>query len=220
MGVWTITRNALGKEARRRSKKSIRRHPLRFSAVTICSISEAKGRRSCSGCSRPGTAGPVVCIDSRTEEFNPLKGTGGTFGFARTEVVQHLPILRETWVVSLRARTESVVRKSDVVPYFLMPYLGSGDTLRGYPTGRFRDRHTLLLGSELRWFPNRRWLDLALFFDAGKVAPQRSLLTLDDMKTDYGIGVRFHTPATTALRLDVAKGREGWRLVVATSPSF
>ncbi len=154
------------------------------------------------------------------EEFNPLKGTGGTFGFARTEVVQHLPILRDTWVVSLRARTESIVRKSDVVPYFLMPYLGSGDTLRGYSTGRFRDRHTLLLSSELRWFPNRRWLDMALFFDAGKVAPQRSLLTLDDMKTDYGIGVRFHTPATTALRLDVAKGREGWRLVVATSPSF
>lgn len=154
------------------------------------------------------------------EEFNPLKGSGGTFGFARTEIVQHVPILRETWVVSLRARTESIVRESDVVPYFLMPYLGSGDTLRGYHTGRFRDRHTLLLTSELRWFPNRLGLDMAVFFDAGKVAPQRSHLTLEGMKTDYGLGVRFHTPSATALRLDLAKGLEGWRVVVATSPSF
>jgi len=154
------------------------------------------------------------------EEFDPLRGDGGTFGFARTEVVQHLPILRETWVLSLRARTESIVRKSDVVPYFLMPWLGSGSTLRAYPTARFRDRHTLLLAGEIRWFPNRLGLDMALFFDAGKVAPQRSLLTLDGMKTDYGIGVRFHTPAATALRVELAKGLEGWRTVFAASAPF
>jgi len=154
------------------------------------------------------------------EEFNPIQGDGGTFGFARSELVQHVPIQRETWVLSLRARTESIVRKSDVVPYFLMPYLGSGDTLRGYATARFRDRHTLLLTSELRWFPSRVALDMALFVDAGKVAPQRSQLNFDGMKTDYGIGVRFHTPLTTALRVDLARGSEGWRLVLAASPAF
>lgn len=154
------------------------------------------------------------------EEFNPLLGSGGTFGFIRTEVVQHVPLLRETWVFSGRARTESIVRKSDVVPYYLMPWLGSGETLRAYPTGRFRDRHTLLLGGELRWFPNRLGLDMALFFDAGTVAPFRSHLILDRLKSDYGIGVRFHTPAATVLRLDVARGREGWRTVVAASAPF
>ena len=154
------------------------------------------------------------------EEFNPVNRAGGTFGFARTELVQHVPILRETWVLSLRARTESIVRKSDVVPYFLMPWLGSGTTLRGYGTGRFRDRHSLLLGSEVRWFPNRLGLDMALFFDAGKVAPQRSQLTLDGMQTDYGIGVRFHTPSATALRFDLARGHEGWRTVLAASAPF
>ncbi|MGH9254294.1 MAG: BamA/TamA family outer membrane protein [Vicinamibacterales bacterium] len=154
------------------------------------------------------------------EEFNPLQGSGGTFGFMRTELVQHVPVLRETWVVSLRARTESIVRKSDVVPYFLMPYLGSGTTLRGYATGRFRDRHTLLLSGEVRWFPNRLGLDMALFADAGKVAPQRSLLTLEGMKTDYGVGVRFHTPTATALRFDLARGLEGWRMVLTAAPPF
>ena len=154
------------------------------------------------------------------EEFNPLRGDGATFGFARTEIVQHVPILHETWVLSLRARTESIVRKSDVVPYFLMPSLGSGSTLRGYTTGRFRDRHALLLTGELRWFPNRLGLDMSLFFDAGKVAPQRNRLTLDGMKTDYGVGVRFHTPAATVLRLDLARGLEGWRTVLAASAPF
>lgn len=154
------------------------------------------------------------------EEFDPIRGSGGTFGFLRTDVVQHVPIYRETWVISLRAGTESIVRKSDVVPYFLMPTLGSGDTLRGYANQRFRDRHSLLLSSELRWFPNRLGLDMALFVDMGKVAPRRSDLTLSGLKTDYGIGVRFHTPAATALRVDVARGDEGLRLVITGGPAF
>lgn len=154
------------------------------------------------------------------EEFNPLGDEGDTFGFVRTEIVQHVPILRETWVISLRARTESIVRESDVVPYFLMPYLGSGSTLRGYTTGRFRDRHSLLLNGEVRWFPNRAGLDMALFVDAGDVANTRGKFNLNGMKTDYGIGVRFHGPLATVLRVEVARGFEGWRTVFASSAPF
>lgn len=154
------------------------------------------------------------------EEFNPLRGRGGTFGFLRTQIVQHVPILRETWVVSLRGGLESIARKSDVVPYFLMPTLGGGRSLRGYPDNRFRDRHTLLMTGELRWFPNRAGLDMAFFVDAGKVAPNRKGLTLDGLWTDYGIGVRLHSLVATPLRIDVARGREGTRLVVAAGPVF
>ena len=153
------------------------------------------------------------------EEFNPLQ-TGDTFGIARAEVVQHIPVMRETWVVSLRGRSESVVRPSDVVPYFLMPYLGSGSTLRAYTTGRFRDRHSLLLTGELRWFPNRLGFDMALFYDAGKVAPEHAGLTLKNMKTDVGVGARFHTPTLTAVRIELAHGLEGWRLIFAGSAPF
>ena len=154
------------------------------------------------------------------EEFNPIRGEGGTFGFARTELVQHVPIHRETWVLSLRGASESIIRESDVVPYFLMPSLGGGDSLRGYATDRLRDRHTLLMTGELRWFPNRLGLDMALFVDAGTVAAMRSDLLKNEMKIDYGVGVRFHTPAATVLRFDVAKGSEGLRLVFAGGPVF
>ena len=154
------------------------------------------------------------------EEFNPLDREGDTFGFVRTEIVQHIPILRETWVVSLRARAESIARESDAVPFFLMPGLGGGATLRAYETGRFRDRHAMLVTGEFRWFPNRLGLDMALFYDAGQVAPSLRRLTLDNMKTDYGIGVRFHSLTRTLLRLDLARGDEGWRVVLSTHAAF
>ena len=55
------------------------------------------------------------------------------------------------------------------VPYFLLPSLGSGSTLRGYSSWRFRDRHSLLMSGEFRWIPNRLGLDMAMFYDTGKV---------------------------------------------------
>ncbi len=154
------------------------------------------------------------------EEFNPLGREGDTFGFVRTEIVQHIPILRETWVVSLRARAESIARESDVVPFFLMPGLGGGRTLRAYEFGRFRDRHAMLVTGEFRWFPNRLGLDMAFFYDAGHVAPRLRELSLGDMKTNYGIGVRFHSLTATILRLDLAHGDEGWRAVISTHAPF
>jgi hemolysin activation/secretion protein len=101
-----------------------------------------------------------------------------------------------------------------------MPWLGSGTTLRGYNTGRLRDRHSLLLTGELRWFPNRLGFDMAVFFDAGKVSPTLDGLSLRNMKTDVGIGARFHTPAATALRAELVHGLEGWRMVLTGAAPF
>jgi hypothetical protein len=145
-----------------------------------------------------------------------------SFSFQRVDalLIQHLPILRETWVLSFRGRLQSVLDDDDVVPYFLMPYLGSGSTLRGYPTGRFRDRHALLTTAEFRWIPSRLALDMAIFFDAGKVASRRRDLDFNDLKTDWGIGARFHGPTATPIRLEMAKGSEGWRLVISSNAAF
>ena len=106
------------------------------------------------------------------------------------------------------------------MPYFLQPELGSGRTLRGYESGRFRDRHSLLTSAEFRWIPNRIGLDFALFYDAGKVTSRREDLDFDSLKSDWGIGARFHGTATTVLRIEGAKGTDGWRLVVSTGAAF
>ena len=68
--------------------------------------------------------------------------------------------------------------------------------------------------------PSRLALDMALFYDAGKVTSRRSDLDFEDLESDWGIGARFHGPSATVLRLEAARGREGWRLVIATSAAF
>lgn len=145
-----------------------------------------------------------------------------TYSFDRldAEVIQHLPILRENWVISLRGLAQTTLDDDDVVPFFLLPSLGSGDTLRGYSAWRFRDRHSLLMTAEFRWIPNRNAMDVALFYDAGKVAGRRRDLDFDNLKSDVGIGVRFHSPLATPLRIELAKGTEGLRLVFAGSAAF
>jgi hemolysin activation/secretion protein len=120
----------------------------------------------------------------------------------------------------LRGRVQTTVNDDDLVPYYLMPYLGSGSTLRAYPSQRFRDRHALLTSAEFRWIPNRVGLDMAFFYDAGKVASRRDDLDFDNLTTNWGIGARFHGPSTTVLRIEMARGSEGWNLVFATSAAF
>jgi hypothetical protein len=145
-----------------------------------------------------------------------------TYSFDRVdgEIVQHLPILRETWVVSLHGLVQTTLDDDHIVPYFLMPSLGGGSTLRAYSSGRYRDRHSLLLSGEVRWIPNRLALDMAVFYDLGKVASEWNRLSLNGLKSDVGIGVRFHGPLSTPLRIELAHGREGLNLVFAGGAAF
>jgi hypothetical protein len=143
-----------------------------------------------------------------------------SFSLLNASIIQHIPILRETWVLSLHGRVETVLEDDDLVPHFLLPSLGSGRTLRAYSSWRFHDRHSLLTQAELRWIPNRLGMDMALFYDAGKVASRREDLDFDGLKSDWGIGVRFHAPAFTILRVEAARGSEGWKLVFSASAPF
>src|SRR4030095_12888468 len=129
------------------------------------------------------------------------------------EVIQHLPILRETWVLSLHGLAQTTWGKQDQqVPFFLLPSLGGGSNLRGYSSWRFRDRHSMLLQAEWRIMANR-FFETAVFYDAGKVAGRPADLDFNGLKSDYGFGARFHTPLSTVLRIDVARSNEGTQLV-------
>ena len=143
-----------------------------------------------------------------------------SFEVLTAEAIQHLPILRQNWVLSFRGRMETVVDDNDIVPFFALPQLGSGRTLRGYETGRFRDRHSILTSAEFRWIVNRLAMDMALFYDAGKVTNRREDLDLDGLKSDWGIGMRFHGPTSTVLRIEAARGDQGWRAVFATGAAW
>jgi hypothetical protein len=143
-------------------------------------------------------------------------------GFQRVdyEAIQHIPILRESWVISLHGLAKTTFAKDDQqIPFYMLPAVGGGDDLRGFATHRFTDRHSLLLQAEWRIMANR-FFDSAVFYDAGKVVARTSDLDLDHLKSDYGFGVRFHGPAQTVFRVDVARSTEGTRLVFGAAPVF
>lgn len=147
---------------------------------------------------------------------------GAQYDFTRTdlEAGQLIPILRENWVIALHAEMAMTdVERGAEVPLFMLPYLGSGSTLRAYRSFRFRDRHSLLFSGEFRWTPNEA-LDFAIFYDTGKVAAWRGDLNLDNLHSDWGIGARFHGLAFTGLRIELARGRDGMKLVISTSPPW
>jgi hypothetical protein len=144
------------------------------------------------------------------------------FGFRQVdyEVVQHFPILRETWAISLRGLAQTALTKpGQQIPFFLLPSLGGGHNMKGYESYRFRDRNSLLLQAEWRIMVNR-FMDTAFFYDTGKVAARREDLDLNGLTHDYGFGVRFHSPLSTFFRVDLARSPEGLRLVFASSAAF
>jgi hypothetical protein len=174
----------------------------------------------------------LAAIDSRDGEGYSRHGTllsatlhdyrqqnNGPYSFDRLDgaAEQYVPVLRGNWVLflSLRASTTTASAGHDV-PFFLMPDLGGHD-LRGFTNYRFRDRHSIMMTAEYRWYA-QEYLDGAIFYDAGKTVPTRGALDFSGFKSSVGAGIRFHGPQTTAIRLEVARSREGMRLLLAFSP--
>lgn len=136
------------------------------------------------------------------------------------EAMQLFPFLDKRRVLALRA----VVALTDAdagndVPFYLMPFVGGPETLRGFRERRFTDRNLLLFNAEYR-YEIFAALDMALFVDAGMVAPRARDLSLGDLETDYGIGFRFGTRENIILRFDIGLGGEGTRYFLKFGPAF
>jgi outer membrane protein assembly factor BamA len=155
-------------------------------------------------------------------DFSDYRETGGgpsTFQRVDAEVQRYIPMFRDNSVVALRGLVSSTMTADgNEVPFFLLPELGS-QTLRGYSTWRFRDRNRVLLTGEYRW-ASGPFVDMALFMDAGTVAHRFDGLELGRLHTSHGVGVRFHTPNQTALRVELARSTEGLGLLFSFSPRF
>jgi len=177
----------------------------------------------------------TVAIDWRTSPGYSTRGgyyratiernheTGGepfSFRSQEYELVQLLPLMREQFVLAARAlMTVTTPDDGHHVPVMLAPFLGSGSTLRGFVNRRFSDRNRVLFSGEYRWRPSR-YLDMALFMDAGQVAADRRDFRAGQFETAWGLGARFHGPNFNALRIEAARGREGLRLIFAGSQAF
>jgi hypothetical protein len=149
-------------------------------------------------------------LEGELHLFNDVRGDEDSFGRFEGNAEQYIPTLGGKGVIGLYARTWLSLADADTtVPFYLMPTLGGGTMLRAYPSYRFRDRHALLLAVDYRWAVHKM-ADVALTYEAGKVAPRVSDLGLDDLAHSIAIGIRGHTDKAGLFRLDLARGREGW----------
>ncbi|MDY0082320.1 MAG: BamA/TamA family outer membrane protein [Ignavibacteriaceae bacterium] len=119
-------------------------------------------------------------------------------------------------------------------PPYTGAYLGGRYRLRAFYEGRFNDRAAIYYGAEYRqiidWNPfnywsvtrglNVHWLQLALFGELGRVAPEWKISTLhSDMKWSAGAGIRVFMN-NLLLRMDTAFSREGLYIQMFVDHAF
>jgi Omp85 superfamily domain len=144
-----------------------------------------------------------------------------TFNRLDVDLRQFVGFLGERRVLAGRVwMSTSDTSDGQQMPFYYMPYLGGNDTLRGFREYRFRGPHALLMQAEYRieiW----SGLDLALFYDTGKVAVRRGDLDLSDLEDDYGFGFRFNTNNGVVMRVDAGFGsRDGKHLYITFGGVF
>lgn len=93
------------------------------------------------------------------------------------------------------------------VPFYLQETLGGNGSLRGFRDFRFRDNNLLFLSAEYRWEASPA-IELALFYDRGKVFSERSDFDFSGLEKGFGFGIRLKTLESVLLRLDFARSRE------------
>jgi outer membrane protein assembly factor BamA len=143
------------------------------------------------------------------------------YNFRRMDIAgsQFLGLPRK-FVLALRlALSYANNAPGDRIPFFLMPYVGGGDSIRSFREFRFRDENAGVFNTEIR-HKVHSMVHVAGFVDLGKVAEDWQDINPTHLKHAYGVGVRGGTDDATYVRLDIAWGDDGTRVFFKFSPSF
>ncbi len=129
---------------------------------------------------------------------------------------RYLPV-RDTDVLAVRASFRTA--EGDV-PFFLLSTFGGDTDLRGYPSGRYRDRMMYALQGEYRWQFRERWI-LTGFAGFGEVAARFGNFG-EDLLPAAGAGIRFvlSPKHRMSLSADVAVGKHGAEFYVGVGEAF
>jgi len=181
---------------------------------------------------RVGALGPVFSLDSRDNQFFPLRGWAvdlradfyaGSLGsearFERYEanVRAFFPVRdRDVLATQLYA-----CGTGGDAPFFLQCLYGSAGVLRGYPVGKYYDQTMFGVQAEYRWHVFPRWV-AAGFVGVGGVAPGFGSYTSEDILPAAGIGVRWiaEPKEKATLRLDYAWGKDHGAIYFSIGEAF
>jgi len=154
------------------------------------------------------------------EKFSDRDLNRFSFSQWTVDLRQFVPIVEGARSIAVRLFATGVSPDSgNEVPYYYMPTLGGAYMVRGLANYRFRDRHVAFTNIEYRYELNSFMTGVA-FFDAGTVAPTMRGLALNNVKWDYGFGVRLGFMGATTVRTEFSFGAEGPRIVFKFSDVF
>jgi len=105
-------------------------------------------------------------------------------------------------------------------PFFLLSSFGGGKDLRGYPSGRYRDRMLYAVQSEYRWQVSDRWIFTG-FAGVGEVAESTGDFG-ENFLPAAGIGTRFvlSSKHKVSLSADLAVGKDGTEFYFGVGEAF
>ncbi len=179
--------------------------------------------------------GPFIQFDYRDRPGGPRRGGNyiakysyywdrkfGNYSFRTLdlEAQQYIPCFNERRVIALRAKSVLTdTNPGQVVPFYMQPVAGGSETLRGFRPFRFYDNNLIVANAEYRWevFSG---LDMALFYDTGKVFPRWHDWNFRHLEEDYGFGFRFNVRDNVFMRVDFGFSREGFQAWVKVNNVF
>ncbi|NLY29782.1 MAG: BamA/TamA family outer membrane protein [Firmicutes bacterium] len=97
-------------------------------------------------------------------------------------------------------------------------FVGGSETVRGYKFGDFIGEKTITINGEYR-FPITDIIHGVVFVDTGSAWVRSERMSLSDLHTGYGVGVRLDTPIGV-LRLDYGIGEEGGQAYFSLGQAF
>ena len=172
-----------------------------------------------------------IAVDTRDHEQFPRHGwlmegrtmlyrkdAGGDFD-AETYMIslnRYIP-MRENDVLALRGYFRTT---GGSAPFFILSTFGGSSDLRGYPSGRYRDKSMYAVQGEYRWAMNDSWIFTG-FAGFGEVAPDFGSFGGDYLPA-AGLGARFVVSQKhrVSLSFDVARGKDGTEYYFGVGEAF
>jgi outer membrane protein assembly factor BamA len=178
------------------------------------------GRIPGSGGGRASGLGYFMTWDSRDSIFFATSGSyhqfsaaifrkplGSDFVFNRYyfDLRKYFP-LSSDHTLAVQAR---FLFQTGMPPFWRLGLLGGQEIMRGYYTGRYRDKNMACFQVEYRWVPVAWRLGVVAFGGFGDVAEKAANFRMGDFKISYGLGLRyvFSREQKLNIRLDLGFGQ-------------
>lgn len=143
------------------------------------------------------------------QNFTGLNTSAYNYNRYELDVRQYIHLWLPRQVLVLRGDfVAEVPLGGKEVPFWRLAVLDANSPLRGFVTGRFRDRASLLFNVEYR-YPVYKLIDGVLFYDTGRVLHTASDMTLAHIKYSVGGGLHIKIPELAFFKFYVGYGGEG-----------